>query len=116
MASSITNKRRRTAADTLHISSLPIGFIVDVSSYLSKPSRAILAVAFSSSSLWQNDDLMHRQSPISKAIISAQQWDILDFEDIEKSLAVKLTDDDLHAVLKCISRTKGIVNRYLFST
>jgi len=43
MASISTNKRRRTAADTLHISALPVGFIADVSAYLSKPSRAILA-------------------------------------------------------------------------
>ena len=40
------NKRRRPASDTLHISDLPIGFIVDVSAYLAKPSRAILAIAF----------------------------------------------------------------------
>ena len=65
-----TNKRQRTASDTLHITDLPIGFIADVSSYLPKPSRAILSVAFSSS-LWQNNDLMHRLSPISTAIVSA---------------------------------------------
>ena len=98
-----TNKRRRTAAGTLHISDLPIGFIVDVSEYLPKPSRAILALAFTSSSLWQNNDLMHRLSPISKAIISAQQWDILDFEDVERELANKLTDDDISAVLASIN-------------
>ena len=39
----------------------------------------------------------------SKAILSSLEWDVLDFEDIEKSLAVRLTDDDLHAVLKCIN-------------
>ena len=106
MATINANKRRRTAADTLHISDLPIGFIVDVSSYLPKPSRAILAVAFSGpSSSWKinNDDLMHRPSPISTATIAAQQWDILDFEDIEKELANELTDDDISAVLKCIN-------------
>jgi len=98
-----TNKRRRTAADTLHISDLPAGFIADVSEYLPKPSRAILAVAFTSSSLWQNDNLMHRLSPISKAIISASQWDILDFEDVEKELAKKLIDYHLDAILKSIN-------------
>ena len=108
MASNSTNKRRRrTAANTLHISDLPIGFIADVSAYLTKPSRAILAVAFttsSSSSLWQTDyEVMHRLSPISKAIVSASQWDILDFEDINKELANKLTDDDISAVLKSIN-------------
>ena len=103
MASNSTNKRRRTAADTLHIRDLPIGFMADVSAYLPKPSRAILAIAFTSSSSLQNDNLMHRLSPISAAIISAQQWDILDFEDVNKELANKLTDDDISAVLKCIN-------------
>jgi len=103
VSNSGANKRRRTAADTLHISDLPIGFIADVSAYLPKPSRAILAVAFTSSSLWQNDNLMHRLSPISKAIISASQWNILDFEDVEKELANKLTDDDISAVLNSIN-------------
>ena len=103
MASNNTNKRRRTAADTLHISDLPVGFIADVSAYLEKPMKAILAVAFSASSLWKNDKLMHRQTPISAAIISASQWDILDFEDVEKELAKKLTDDDISAVLKSIN-------------
>jgi len=105
MASNSTNKRRRrTAADILHISDLPIGFIADVSAYLTKPSKAILAVAFSApSSSWRNDNLMHRQSSISKAIISASQWDTLDFEDVEKDLANKLTDDDIYAILKSIN-------------
>ena len=54
MASNSINKRRRTAADTLHISDLPIGFITDVSAYLPKPSRAILAAALSApSSSWK---------------------------------------------------------------
>jgi len=99
-----TNMRKRTAANTLHISDLPIGFIADVSAYLPKPSRAILAVALSApSTSWQNDDLIHRLSPISKAIVSASQWDILDFEDINKALANKLTDDHLDAILKCVN-------------
>ena len=104
MSSNSNNKRRRTAAVT-HISHLPIGIIVDVSAYLPKPSRAILAVAMSApSSSWQNNDLMHRPSNMTKAIISAsQQWDILDFEDVNNDLAHKLTDDDIYAILKCIS-------------
>ena len=46
---------------------------------------------------------MHRPSPTSTAIISASQWDILDFDDINKELVNKLTDDDICAVLKCIN-------------
>jgi len=103
MASNSTNKRRRTAADTLHINDLPVGFIVNLSAYLAKPSRALLAVALSTPSSWKNDNDVHRLSPISKAIISASQWDILDFEDVNKELANKLTDDDISAVLTCIN-------------
>ena len=46
---------------------------------------------------------MHQLSPISTAIVSASQWDILDFEDVEKDLANKLTDNDISAVLKSIN-------------
>jgi len=104
MASKQTNKRRRTDDTITHISELPVGILVNVSAYLSKPSRAILAVAFTApSSSWQNNDLMHRPSSISTAIVSAQQWDTLDFEDIEKTLANRLSDNDVYAVLQCIN-------------
>jgi len=102
MATINVNKRRRTAADTLHISDLPIGFIADVSAYLPKPSRALFAVAFSEpSSSSKNND--YQLSPISIAIVSATQWDILDFGDVEMELANKLTDNDINAVLKSIN-------------
>ena len=45
---------------------------------------------------------MPRLSAISKAKISSTQWDELDFEDIETSIAHNLTDDDVSAVLQCI--------------
>jgi len=102
-SSNSNNKRRRTAADTPHISDLPVGFIVDVSAYLAKPSRALLAAAFSARSSWKNDNDVYQLSPISTAIITASQWDILDFEDDGKELANKLTDDDVSAVLTCIN-------------
>ena len=46
---------------------------------------------------------MHQLSPISTAIVSASQWDILDFEEIERELANKLADDDISEILKCIN-------------
>jgi len=46
---------------------------------------------------------MHRPSSLSAAILSASQWDILDFEDIEGEVTSKLTDDDINAILKSIS-------------
>ena len=101
------NKRRRIAADTLHISDLPVGILVDVSSYLSKTSRAILAVALqpqsSSSSLCSHH--MHQLSIISKAILSSSDWNHyqLNFFDIERRLLQKLTDDDVGRVLTAVN-------------
>jgi len=103
----ITNKRRRTAADTLHISDLPVGFIADVSAYLAKTSRAILAVALQpqSSSSSTCSHHMHQLSIISKAIISSTDWNHykIDFLDIERRLLQKLTDDDVGRVLTAVN-------------
>lgn len=101
MANNPRNVRQKTDNDALHISDLPIGFIVNVSEYLPKPSKAMLAVALSApSSSWNVNSI---PSNVSKAIVSASQWGILDFEDVNKELANKLTDDDIYAVLKCIN-------------
>jgi len=109
-----TNKRQRTAADTLHICDLPIGFIVNVSAYLDKPSRALLAVAFNAPSSWKNDNDVHQPSLIGTAIISASQWDTLDFEDVNKELANKLTDANINAILKCINAQDVLKRLKLF--
>jgi len=37
------------------------------------------------------------------AIVLSEQWDTLDFEDVDKELANKLTDDDISAVLNSIN-------------
>ena len=141
MAKESNNSKRMqttTAADeTLHITDLPVGILVDVASYLSKPSRALFATAMSApSTSWQNDKLVHLPSATSKAIISApllkcekhhftllaairglsviestSRWEELDFEEIETSLSAKLSDDDIGAVLKCIN-AKQTVKRF----
>ena len=137
MAMESNNIHKRTTAaanETLHMTDLPIGFLVDVASYLSKPSRALFATAMSApSTSWQNDKLIHLPSATSKAIISApllkceklhftllaairglsviestSRWEELDFEDIEKSLSAKLSDDDIGAVLKCINAKQTV--------
>ena len=103
----ITNKRRRTAVDTLHISDLPVDILVNVSAYLSKPSRAILAVALQSQSLSSStcSHHMHQLSIVSKAILSLTDWNHykLDFLDIERRLLQKLTDDDFGRILTAIN-------------
>ena len=100
-----SNKRQRIAEQSLHISNLPDGILAHAASYLASPSKALFAVATSPSKWWAQDNFSigskHQQTVAS--ILSSSVWDILDFGDIEKSLAVKLTDDDVHAVLKCIS-------------
>ena len=108
-ANTSANKRRRTTSDnnTLHISDLPVGILTDAADYLSPPSRAIFAVALSApSTSWQtiNDNLSNQLSDMSRAILSPpSQWDTLDFEDVEKTVANQLTDDDLFAILLCIN-------------
>lgn len=108
MATSINKRRRTTTNGSPHISDLPLGFLVDVSAYLSQPSRALFAVAMTApSSSWADvsmNKLQSQPSEMSKAIISpSSQWEKLDFLDIEKSLANRLTDNDICAILKCIN-------------
>jgi hypothetical protein len=43
-----------------------------------------------------------RASEISNSILSSSDWGSLNFGEIEKSLASKLTDDDMYAILACI--------------
>ena len=88
---------------------LPIGILLDVSEYLSKPSKALLAVALTASTSqasWKKEDinLQPQLSEISTAIISPSlQWQTLDFSDVDKSLSENLSDDDIAAVLTCIN-------------
>jgi len=36
------------------------------------------------------------------------QWEVLDFEDIDKGLALKLTDDDMRAILLCVDSVNHV--------
>ena len=63
---------------------------------------------YAPSTSWDKNYIKHRPSPpspITKAIISSSlsNLDTLDFEDIEKSLAAKLNDEDINAILQCIN-------------
>jgi len=101
MASNPRNVRQRTDNETSHISDLPNGFLANVSEYLSNPSKAMFAIALSApSSSWNVNSI---PSNVSKAIVSSQQWDVLDFEEVNTELANKLTDDDISAILTCIN-------------
>lgn len=107
MSTESNSKRRKIATAVLHITDLPVGILEDAASYLCKPSQALFAVAMSApSTSWCQYNLVHRPSPATKAIVSSTQWDTLDFDDIEaieRRLAMKMSDDDIAAVLKCIN-------------
>eukprot|EP00581_Thalassiosira_minuscula_P007285 CAMPEP_0183709908 /NCGR_PEP_ID=MMETSP0737-20130205/5850_1 /TAXON_ID=385413 /ORGANISM="Thalassiosira miniscula, Strain CCMP1093" /LENGTH=196 /DNA_ID=CAMNT_0025938125 /DNA_START=8 /DNA_END=595 /DNA_ORIENTATION=- len=95
------NKRRRTSTSGLNISDLPDALLIAVAEFLPKTLVALFSSVFSTvkSGL---------PSATSKAIVSFfretkydEPWEVLDFLDVEKSLRVKLTDDDISEVLKC---------------
>ena len=101
------NKRRRTELeDTLHLSGLPDGIFTHVASFLAKPSRALFAVAMS----WTTDNFCidGEQQQLSSVILSSSSWETLDFVNVEKSLVVKLSDNDVYAVLQCIKANQTL--------
>ena len=91
----VSNKRQRIATSNseFHITDLPDGLLVGIASYLAKPSVALFALAMNSST--------YQQTQTSKAIISSTNWNTLDINDIEKSLAAKLSDDNFDKILRC---------------
>jgi len=97
--SSNSNKRQRTT-ESLHITDLPDGLLVGISSYLAKPSVVLFSFAMSPNT--------SQSTQISTAIISATNWNTLDFDDIEKSLAAKLSDDDIDKILRCIDAVNNL--------
>jgi len=62
-----SNKRKRTAVKCLHINDIPNGLLVDVASYLAKPSVALFAVTMNPQS-----------TQVSKTILSSTDWSLLD--------------------------------------
>eukprot|EP00985_Skeletonema_marinoi_P032515 scaffold39161_cov180-Skeletonema_marinoi.AAC.4 len=72
-----------------NLGNLPTGTIGHIASFLSRTSRALFAVGLANP---PNNDAALNDS--SSAIIGSQ-WDILDFGEINKDLAAKLSDDDI---------------------
>ena len=87
-----------TSSQQPSLSDLPIGALSHVSSFLpSLPSRALFAVALN----------YYRDIDSSSAIVGDQR-DVLDFGDIEKQLAAKLTDDDVRNILLSIDAINNL--------
>ena len=85
-------KRRKTDGSVAtSLGDLPIGILEHTASFLSAPSRALFAVALTTN---ENNSPGENYSSIA-----GSDWDSLNFGEIEKELAARLSDDDLSAVL-----------------
>mmetsp|Transcript_3444 Transcript_3444/g.4998 ORF Transcript_3444/g.4998 Transcript_3444/m.4998 type:complete len:406 (+) Transcript_3444:141-1358(+) len=80
----------------VYLSDLPTGALAHVSSFLASPSRALFAVA-----------LDYRDVDSSSAI-AGDDWDVLDFGEIEKELAAKISDEDIRGVLLSIDAVNNL--------
>ncbi len=92
-------RRRLSAVDGPYqnircIADLPSRILAHTASFLAAPSRALFAVAL-------DDDSAVTPNERSSAIVG-NQWDTLDFGEIEKKVAAKLSDTDIERVLQCI--------------
>jgi len=97
----------------LALADLPDATLSHLASYLPKPSAALLAVALTApaslSSSWRSVANGERHpSAASKIVFPPSLIVALDFSDIEKSLAGKLNDDDLRAILVCTNAVKNL--------
>ena len=94
-------KRRKTeqGVDT-SLSDLPIGILEHTAGFLASPSRALFAVALSTN---ENNSPGENYSSIA-----GSDWETLDFGEIEKELAARLSDDDISHVLQHIDAVNEV--------
>ena len=94
------SKRQKTspsAPSCISIDHLPSDVLQLVASFLTRSQTALLAAGIS--------------SPTSK--INCQEWDgdgwnTMDFSDLDKDLAARLTDGDLNEIFRCIDAVKSL--------
>ncbi|KAK1740839.1 hypothetical protein QTG54_008091 [Skeletonema marinoi] len=99
-----SSKRRRllggASPDAGCLSELPNGVLTNVANYLDAPSRLFFAAALTNQNAVASDE--------RNTAIVGNEWTTLDFGDIEKDLAVKLSDGDINAVLMCIDAVNRV--------
>ncbi len=103
-----SGKRKRSQDDAslleaANITNLPSAALVHIASYSESPpiSRALLAVAIAT------DAESLSQDSIATAVAGGD-WATLDFGDVEKELAAKLSDADISGVLRCIDAVNTV--------
>ena len=99
MKASGSAKRRRIFSSSSNrsdicIFDLPNEALSYAASYLARPSKALFAIAL------RHDTTINDDATI--AILSLEQFGVLDFGEVEKTLAAKISDDDLREILICI--------------
>jgi hypothetical protein len=101
MATNNSSKRRKTEKGIgTCLSDLPIVILEHTAGFLAPPSRALFAVA-----LFNNENNPPSENYSS---IAGSDWDTLDFGDIEKDLAVRLSDDDISGILQHIDAVNKV--------
>jgi hypothetical protein len=95
-----SNSKRRRLEDSVSLDArclhnLPSGILTHVAKYLAPPSQALFAAALIAAD--QNAASDERNSTIV-----GNDWSTLDFGDIEKELAAKLSDNHIREVLQSI--------------
>ena len=120
------SKRKKIAGDaSLQATTCPIynlfpaGVLKEVANFLEAPSRVLFAIAVEpTSSRSPYDKILARCQPrkLSRSPITSNlDWHTLDFSDIEKMLAAKLTDEDISKVLLHVDsahKVKALVWRH----
>ena len=103
-------KRRRIAAaegggcpqnNIRRLTDLPSGILAHAASFLSAPSRVLFAIALDGDA--ESSTINERSSAIA-----GNQWDVLDFGEIEKEVAENLSDADIKRVLQCIGAANNV--------
>lgn len=116
---SVENKRLKMNYDDEQIQNivdLPDSLVVNIGSFLAKPSKALLAVSLTAdTSSWVHSEsrqtslkLRTHSAAIFTAVLSQSGWDKLDFNDIDKDFAARLTDDHVHAILHFINAKEDL--------
>ena len=120
-------KRRRIASPPHHdIFDIPDGALVHVTSYLSKPSVALLALSLTcESASWKKIKwnewnkkvspilawakvTKHEPSSATRVIVSSHTWESIDFSEFGGIRGKNLKDDDIAGVLACINARKHL--------
>ena len=124
------NKRRRTSSSTSppeNIRDLAVEPLTHVASFLAAPSRAMFGIALSSklshldgaevgppqTIWWINPHALTEEDESSASVKKiAGKYENLDFGEIEKSLAAKLTDDDMYNIILCLDRPDNRIKKF----